>query len=163
MSNMGPVRGRSVMVGGRMRSPWDLSSPTCLGTKPLWKAGRSLTFLRHCLKTGGNKVREATRLLPQLGETLPWTRRVGCTQSFPSCLLHTCLSYPWVKFRLQDQRDGTMVRPGRIDPENPLKNLALTLTCPSSGFPGPALVSLIHSFHSSKRKELKGSEQQPQA
>lgn len=52
---------------GWMRSPWDSSSPTCLGTKPLWKAVRSLTFLRHCLKTGGNKVREATRLLPQLG------------------------------------------------------------------------------------------------
>lgn len=70
-----------LMVGGRMmRIPWHQSSPTCLGTKPLCRAGQSLTFLRHSSGDRRQQRERSHQAPPPNPGTHCRGHRVGCTQ-----------------------------------------------------------------------------------
>lgn len=141
-----------LMVDSRtMRIPWHQSSPTCLGTKPLCMAGQSLTFLRHC--SGDRRQRERSHQAPPPNSgTHCRGHRVGCTQFSLLALAHfPKLPQGWVCYRIREM--GQQLDLGK-HPEHHFKNLALTLTCHGSDYPGPSLASL-YSCYSESRMDLK--------
>lgn len=90
-----PTEGLS--VSGRLkRSPWHRAPSPAWGPSPCaWLASHLPLGTILGLLGDMRQQREATRLLPQRGDSLLWTLRVGCTRGSPSWLLHTYLNYPW--------------------------------------------------------------------